>query len=138
MITAVYDLLTADATLMATLTGGLYRAQEISRQTTPAAFDANRELLPCALLKQETATPWGPYANSGQLYMVLYCYERSGYANIEAARKRVYALLHRQKVTPSDGSGCYEVRHVNDVLDQEDAALGAAMALSRFVATVER
>jgi hypothetical protein len=30
------------------------------------------------------------------------------------------------------------VSHVNDVLDQEDSTLGAAMTVSRYVATIRR
>jgi hypothetical protein len=73
------------------------------------------------------------HRDSGRLYVVIYFYDRHGYTNIEAARQRVYALLHRVKVT-----GSYEVRHADDVLDQEEESLGAAMAVSRFVVTIER
>lgn len=138
MIDAVADLLRSDASLGAILTGGVHRAAEISRQTTPDAYDQRRELLPCALIRQETATPWGPHAHSGRLYITIWFYDRAGYGAIEAARRRVYQLLHRQKVTPADGSGCYEVRHANDLLDQEEPALGVPMAMSRYVATIQR
>lgn len=138
MIDAITSLLQGDATVTAALTGGVHRANEISRQGTPTAYDANGELLPCALVRQESGTPWGPHEHSGRLYVVVVIYQRSGLATIETARKRVYALLHRQKLTPVDGSGCYEVRWSNDVLDQEDPALGVSMALSRYVATVQR
>jgi hypothetical protein len=133
MIDAITALLQNDAMLTAILTGGVHHAQEISRQTTPAAFDANKELKPCALIKQETATPWGVHRDSGRLYVVIYFYDRHGYTNIEAARQRVYHLLHRVKVESS-----YEVRHANDVLDREDEVLGAAMTISRYVVTMER
>lgn len=138
MIDAILTLLQYDAALAGVLTGGVHRAVEISRQATPDAFDGNGELLPCALLKQETATPWGPHDDSGRLYVVVYFYQRSGYDNIEAARKRVYDLLHRVKVTPEDGSGNYDIRHGNDLIDIEDGALNVPMAMSRYVATVQR
>lgn len=138
MIAAIVALLQADATLLALLTGGVHRAQEISRQGTPTAYDANKEIKPCVLVKQEVATPWGVHHDSGRLYVMMYFYERSGYTSIEAARSWVYALLHRSQVTPVGGGGCYEIRHESDVLDQEDAALGAAMVVSRYVATIQR
>ncbi len=138
MIAAIVALLQADATLLALLIGGVHRAQEISRQTTPTAYDSNKEIKPCVLVKQETATPWGVYQDSGRLYIVLYFYERSGYASIEAARMLVYSLLHRSQVSPVGGGGCYEIRHESDVLDQEDPTLGAAMVVSRYVATIQR
>lgn len=138
MIDAITSLLQNDAAVIAALTGGVHRANEISRQETPTAYDANSELLPCALVRQESGTPWGPHEHSGRLYVVVVFYQRSGLAAIETARKRAYALLHRQKLTPVDGSGCYEVRWSYDLLDQDDPALGVSMALSRYVATVQR
>lgn len=138
MIDAILTVLQGDWVLAAALPGGLHRAVEISRQATPGAFDGNGELRGCGLVKQETATPWGPHQDSGRLYVVVYFYQRSGYDSIEAARKRVYELLHRVKLRPVDGSGCYEVRHVNDVIDVEDGALHVPMAMSRYMATVER
>lgn len=138
MITAIAALLAGDGTLAGTLTGGVHRAREISRQDTPAAYDANGELLPCALVKQSTGTPWGPIHDGGRLYVQVWFYERAGFENIEAARKRVYGLLHRQKVTPADGSGCYQIDHSDDLLDMEEPALQVSMAVSRFVCTVQR
>ena len=142
MITAIYNHLHSDSELLATLTGGVwlgYDVHEISRQNTPAAFDGNKELLPCALLQPETATPWGPNRDSGRQYFVLYLYQRHGYTAIEAARQRIYTLLHRQILVPTDGSGCYEILHSNDLLGLEDSALdGAALTTSRFYAVVQR
>lgn len=138
MIPAIVTLLQSDATLTGILTGGVYRAKEVSRKETPNAFDSKKELLPCALVKGETATPWGPHDHSGRLYVALYFYQRSGTASIEAARARVYELLHRQKLTPEDGTGCYEIVHTGDLLDMEDTALQAPMAVSRYQCTVQR
>lgn len=138
MIDAIVDLLRNDPALSAILSGGVHRAAEISRQATPDAFDQRRELRPCALVKQETAIPWGPHADSGRLFVTVWFYDRAGYSSIEAARKRVYQLLHRTKLTPADGSGCYDIRHANDLLDQEEPASGATMAMSRYVATIQR
>lgn len=138
MIDAITAALQGDATLTGILPGGVHRAPEISRQTTPDAYNQQQELLPCALVKQESATPWGPHADSGRVYMTVWFFQRDGYEQIEGARQRVYALLHRQKLTPPDGSGCYDIRHADDVLDQEEPVLGVPMAMSRFVATVQR
>ena len=64
--------------------------------------------------------------------------QRSGNQSIEGARARVYALLHRQKLTPTDGTGCYEIVHTGDLLYLEDTALQAPMAVSRYQCTVQR
>jgi hypothetical protein len=135
MIQAIVQLLQSDSQLTAILPGGVHRAKEISRQETPAAYDANRELQPCALVRQETETPWGPYEHSARLYVTVWFYQRSGYDAIDAARKRVYALLHRQRIT---AEGSWGVEHANDLLDQEDPGLGVPMAMSRYVATILR
>lgn len=134
MIDSVLDTLQGDALLNLILAGGIYRTQEISRQTTPDAFDGNRELLPCALLKQESRTPWGPYDKSARLYFQVFIYNQRMSDQIDYAVERIYKLLHRQKILPTRG-GNWEVIHANDLLDMEDPALGVAMAVSRYVAT---
>jgi len=133
----VLAVLEADSTLMATLTGGVHTKAEISRQGTPAAFDGNGEIEPCALLKVESVAPAGPYTHSARLVLTLYLYERSGYESIEAARERVYALLHDTRVCPSTGE-CWRIAHGGDVADQEDQALGCSLAVSRYSATIMR
>lgn len=138
MIAEIVSLLQSDSQLAAILPGGVHRAKEISRQETPPAYDANRELQPCALVRQETETPWGPYEHSARLYVTFWFYQRAGYDSIEAARKRVYALLHRRQLAPQSGETCWDVRHANDLLDSEDPGLGVPMAMSRYVATVMR
>lgn len=129
---ALKDFLTADTALVALLTGGMYTATEISRQLTPGAFDANGEVLPCTLLVLEAEDPVGPYDTSSRLFVVLYLYEQQGYTTIDAALKRIYTLLHRQRIS---GNGIWEMRHVGDVPDQRDATLNCALALSRYQVT---
>lgn len=123
--------LEADMTLMALLTGGIYAGTEITRQSTPDAFDANGEVEPCALVSAEAEDPTGPYGHSARSFVTVYLYERSGYTNIDAARARIYVLLHRDRV----GTSVWDVRHVGDILDQRDPALNCAMAVTRFQVT---
>lgn len=134
---AMVAALQGDATLTGVLTGGIYdglAVGEVSRQATPAAYDAFGELLPCALVMPESATPAGPLPNGGREFVMVWLYAQHDYAAIETARQRVYALLHRVKV----GDGVFEVRHANDVLGAQVQALGLPMIASRFVATVWR
>ncbi len=140
MRAAIYALLNGDATLMATLTGGLHQAVEvgeIDRQTTPAAFDANGEIKPCALLKFSDQAHIPPYTHGARLIVSLYFYEAKGAQNIDAALARAYVLLHEQKVTPAVGA-CWEIRHADDVLDARDDALNCSLAISRYQATIRR
>lgn len=120
--------LAADATLMATLTGGVYAAAEITRQDTPAAFDANGEIKPCALVKGEVETPWGPHEHSSRAFIRIFFYQRSGYDDIDTARERVYTLLHRQKAL----DGKWELLHTDDITGQEDQVLNCSLELSRY------
>ena len=135
---AVYALLSTDPTLMGILTGGLYDGREtgeISRSGTPEAFDSNGEIQPCGLLRFTTDAPYGPYETSARVYFSILLYERSGYASVEAARTRLYSLLHRAKVTPSAGS-CWRIDHAGDVLDARDQVLGCSLVISRFVGVI--
>lgn len=141
MLTAFYNVLTGDSTLTALLTGGIHNAEvvdSISRQNTPNAFDANGELLPCALLKSESVTPWGPHPDSAREYVLLYFYQRFAYATIRPANQRAYLLLHRTRIATEDGLGLWQIDHANDILDSQDQALGASMLLSRYVVTLQR
>ncbi len=132
---ALLTVLTSDATLTATLTGGVYGEPEISRQATPAAFDTNGEVEPCALLTIEAEDPAGPFETSSRAFVAVYFYARSGYSAIDTALARVYALLHRTRVS---GEGVWEIRHAGDVRDQSDPALGCAMSMSRYQVTWRR
>jgi len=139
MLNVVVAALQGDATLGTLLTGGVYDqlvVGEISRQKTPAAFDAFKELKPCALVMGESSTPWGPMHDSGRVYFLVWLYQQHGAQTIESARTRVYKLLHRKQLSTT--AGIYEIRHANDVLGIEVQGLNAQGIQSRFVATVQR
>ena len=125
---AIKAFLVADAAMMAILTGGIHTETPINRQRTPAAFDANKELMPCALIRFEDESQQQSYAAAARLVFVLYFYQRAGYDQIDAARNRCYMLLNGARVSMP----AWEVMHVNDVLDQVDDVLAASMSLSRY------
>jgi len=134
MRSAIVAVLQADATLTGLLTGGIYDAGvvgEISRVTTPAAFDEHSEVLPCALVKLASEAPDGPFPTASVLGVDLYLYQRAGYGSIDAAVARIFVLLHRQRV----GNGVWQVTHAGDLRDLRDEALGCALILSRFQVT---
>lgn len=132
---AIRERLATDPLLQALLTGGVWATGEISRQEIPEAFDPNQEILPCALVKLESETVWGPYQEAGavsaRLYVVVFFYQRSGYDVIDDALDRAIALLHREKLE----SGVWEIEWADDVRDQEDDALGCSVGMSRYVVT---
>jgi hypothetical protein len=134
MISAILAALTADATLAALLPGGLHDGRalgEVARDTTPSAFDSFGELLACGLIQPSTDVAAGPLPTSSRLSVTIYLYERAGVAHIEAARLRIYALLHRATLAPASG-GAWEMGHVSDVLGQRDDALRCALVLCRY------
>lgn len=133
---AIYDLLSADATLTGLLPGGLYDAAEvshISRTTTEDAF-LQGDLITCALLKMGDEEPQGPYIYGSRQELSVHFFDRFGYDKIELARERVYELLHDQKLTPADSAttGNWQILWVGDTLHQRDEALDAATEISRF------
>ena len=133
---AILAALQGDVALAALLPGGLddgLLVQGISRQGTPAAYDAWQELKPCGLLKPESQAPAGPHPDGARLFVTLWLYQQRGAAEIDAERERAYQVLHRATL-----AGMWDVRHANDVLGTEVAALGVPTIMSRFVATVNR
>lgn len=129
-----FTTLTSDPTLMALLPGGLYDANvvgEVARTTTPAAFDPYGELTPCGLYKPTSDQRAGPLPTSSRRSVTLYLYERSGTTAIEAARLRIYTLLHRVRLAPASG-GAWEWLHGEDILNQYDTALRAALIVCRY------
>jgi len=131
----VRAVLVADVTLMALLTGGVYNdVEEISRQNTPGAFDANGEVEPCALIKIGTETPRGPFIHSVQTPVLIYFYEYSDFTSIDIALVRVYGLLHDQKV----GGATWRVEYESSTLNQRDSGLDCALDTARFVAVRSR
>lgn len=130
----LHALLSTDSSLLAVLTGGVHQASEISRQETPTAFDANNELLPCALLKMGTEVPVGPHIHSARTFFRIFLYAR-GAAPLETARRRLYAMLHRQRMGLSQDR-CLEIAHQDDVFDIRDDALACDLVICRFAATL--
>lgn len=134
MITAIVSVLEGDTTLASLLTGGVHNGAnvgEISRQNTPDAFDANKEIQPCALVQLENEVPFGEVRHGSQLFVQIYLYERYGYAAINQAKDRIYVLLHRQKIGAA-GLGNYETWHANTLLGMHDPGLDAALVTCRY------
>lgn len=123
----ILERLRSDATLADLLPGGIHDV-EITRQQTPTAYDANGELLPCALVRLSSEVALPPYPTGSRMMVSVYFYQRVGYDAIDEARRQVYSLLHEHKLA----AGVWTMRHTDDVLDQEDLALQCSLTLSRF------
>jgi hypothetical protein len=124
--------LLADAPLMTLLTGGIFNdVEEISRINTPGAFDSNKELKPCALIKFNTELPLrSGYKRAVNDPFTIYFYQRQGYAVIEQALDLAYDDLNEQKI----GTGVWSIEFDVAVKQQRDVALDCALSSLRFVA----
>lgn len=123
----------ADSALMAILTGGVHDDfEEISRQNTPTAFDADKEIKPCALIKYNTEIPFSAakIANAVQTPLTIYFYERSGYANIASAMVLTFALINDSQI----GTNVWRLEFDIAVYQQRDTALDCPLGSLRFVA----
>lgn len=135
MRSEIVDYLGADVALMGTLSGGLHEGAQISRQLTPGAFDANGEILPCALVRDGSDAPTGPHPDGARVMVEIYFYERAGYANIQTAMQRVYQLLHRENAWIQ---GVWEIRHADSLRELRDDALECSLGLSRYEVLVDK
>lgn len=134
--------MTGDSTLMAILTGGVYKSESvgiegITRETATGAFSGGY-LLPCALIHQRGAVPDGqisdgitPRASYGQA-VEIYLYQDSGagYSAIDSAMLRLFVLFHGYSFSDS-----FPVEWVNtmDRLRDQGALNGAGMARMDFM-----
>lgn len=134
---AIRTLLEGDATLAATMTGGLHDSTEISPSKTPSAYDSRGDLKPCAVLRMGTMTPIEPFDEAEREFFNIYFYQKpGGYDSIDVMRTRCKDLLHTttdslKTVTISPGF-VYEIRHADDFGDSWDDALGCPMSYSRY------
>lgn len=122
-----------DAALMAILTGGVFDdVEEISRQNTPTAFDADREIKPCALIKFNNEIPFSAakIANAVQTPLTIYFYERSGYANIANAMVLTFGIVNDSQI----GTNVWRLEFDVAVYQQRDTALDCPLGSLRFVA----
>ena len=132
MIDAIYNLLSADAPLLALLTGGVWHqrvAPEISRQFTPSAFDPDRNILPALLVSLGDTT--SAIAVGSTYSIQLFYYEKWNYTNIEQARARVRCLLNEQFLT--DTNGCVSRIDLSYQSGYtEDQALDCRLLIDRY------
>lgn len=140
-----YDRIVADATIMATLTGGCFKSENVgieglTRETTGAAFDANGFLKPVALCKQRTRVPDRMIVDSlAQIASIvqtveIYIYQEAkaganSYDAIDAAVARLYILFHGVPFADS-----YPVEYTNliDRIRDNGALRGCSMAKMDF------
>jgi hypothetical protein len=129
IVSAIETLLEADATLVAILTGGIHDTGEITRQLAPAAFNANNEIKPCALLKSSNELAMQNKIQAVQTPLVIYLYQRSGYTAIDAALARIHTLLEQLHIGTSS---VWEVQFNSEIARTVDEGLKCPMAVQRW------
>jgi hypothetical protein len=100
--------LQADDPLNAILTGGIYANSELGREgitqdSCPDCYDPNGYLLPCAIVKARGDIPDTRIADEGgkvvaqSLMVEIWLYEDVSFAAIDAARARLFTIMHGHK-----------------------------------------
>lgn len=133
--------MTADSTLMAILTGGVYTSGGvgrlgITRESVPGAFDTGGYLRPCALVRQRALVPDGNVRDgmaqvaSAVQTVEVWLYQDTGYDQIDLAQARVYALFQGYQF-----SDTFEIWLTNVIDRERDAGAlgGASLARMDFV-----
>lgn len=127
--------LEADYDLMDILSGGIHvDVEEVSRQNTPSAFDANGEIQPCALIKLGVETKTGPHERSVRTPFRIYFYQRQGYDQIHPAMDIVFDLLNDQQI----GERVWQIEFTSDIKGQRDTALDCALTSQIWTAIRHR
>lgn len=127
----IQTVLEADDDLMDILTGGVHTdVEEINRQSTPDAFDANGEIQPCALIKLGNEFKISDTRRAVRTPITIYFYQRQGYDSTRPAMDLTHDLLNEQKI----GDGVWNIEYDTTVYQQRDQALDCALETLRFTA----
>lgn len=131
---SVYDLLNADAPLLALLTGGLYLGRDvpeegINREDYPAAYDSNGMLQPIAVVRGRRVipdtsfrVPEAQYVAVSQVVEIWFYDDKdAGWDTLDSAAQVVYELLQDQQIAEA-----YNCLLVNTIEEERDPDLGGA------------
>lgn len=130
--------MTGDATLMAILTGGVFKSESIglegiTRATATGAFDTNGYLKPCALVKQRGLIPDGQIADgisqktSAAQVVEVWLYQDQLYTSIDSAMARLYTLFQGYQL-----SDTFPIEWVNTIDRQRDDGALKGKSLARM------
>lgn len=127
--------MSADATLVAILSGGIYQAGALGRagltRQISGIVDSDGFLKPCCLIKQRGLVPdYDVYDSMAQMtgtkqVVELWLYQDLGFTAIDAALSRLYVLF--QGVALSDAFPCEWINTLDRMRD-EGALSGASLA----------
>lgn len=129
-LAAAKAILEADATLLATATGGVWDYNEtgrlgLNRELTPSAF-ADGIIKPTILLKSRSINPDYILADDANQYvstremLEAWLYQDTGYSAIDTMKQRIHVLLHAKQL-----SGTFSCRWDGDLRPPRDTDLDA-------------
>lgn len=137
--------LEADATLLATATGGVWSFDETGRlglnrsNAAAAAAFTSGIIKPCVFLRAVTDTPFGDIADDAaqvvsmrEVVSVMF-YQDGGFTTIETMMARVFTLLHGKQFT-----GTFVCRHALDSGQLYDTDLDASVRRSDYAVIYKR
>jgi hypothetical protein len=135
--------LEADATLVATLTGGIWDADELDLNlltpNTPGIMDNLHRVKPCLLIRWRTAAPKENPFRTERRFAEFYFYSGTGAAAIETAKARVKALLNRTRLKLTDNTKLNCFHWVSDRGELPDITFGNATSdVSRYYVDYSR
>lgn len=139
-LSAAKAVLEADATLLATATGGVYDYNETGRMginrtnpATAAAFDSDGIIRPCVLVKLRSSIPDGAVTDevdqrSSHIQMIeCWLYADVDFTAIDTMSSRIYTLLHAKRL-----NGPFFLRWAGDIPGPRDLTLDAWVQRSDF------
>lgn len=142
-LSAAKTILEADATLLATATGGIWSIDEagrmgLNRTNTPSAFDSSGIIKPCVLLRARAMVPDfilrddSNQYNSARQILECYFYQDNAYTSIVTMRDRVYVLLNMKQLT-----GTFLVSWAGHSGEQFDYDINACVERSEYLANLK-
>lgn len=143
-ISAAKAVLEADATLLATATGGVWTFDStgrtgINRTSTPAAFDSTGIIKPCILLKLRSSIPDDAVVDEGaqkasyREMIECWLYADPDFTAIETMSSRIYTLLHCKRL-----NGPFFFRWAGDIQGPRDMTLDAWTLRSDYMVNAIR
>lgn len=136
--------LEADATLLATATGGIWSFDEtgrkgLSRTGTTAAYDSNGVIQPCVLVSERAVNPEFSLQDNSNQYMSsrqiveIYFYSDASFADIETMKDRVYVLLHA-----TQPSGMFRCEWAGTTRGPRDTEIDAWVERDEYLCILKR
>lgn len=135
-----YARMIADTTLMAILTGGVWKKEStgvegLTRETAAAAFDVAGYLKPCALVRERELVPdnavrdpMAQVTSASQVIEIwLYADAGAGYSAIQGAKNRLYTLFEGHQFSDS-----FEVMWTNALGNLRDLGALKNSCMSRI------